>query len=322
VPDLHKSFKNAVTQWVSDMQYYLCNDRLGSGTVVTNQNGGTEQVLAFQPWGEDYFEMSAGFETDFRFGGKIRDAESDMQYFEDRYRKYGDFITTDRLWFKKPWQSSYLFCSNDPINRADPDGKDDYSVDDSGKIKLEQKTEDKTDRLIALGKNNKIEYDDAGNMTNTSIEVKKGILNNQQKSKGITYLTVTSSNKVATNLFEFLSENTSVEWGRVAFGNSSNYISTKNDASENGIETIAFDKLFKTKNSHLINSIDHSHPNETMPSGFPGVNGFLPKGQGDKLFAEWLYNNYPLLAPSVVLRVYLPSQNKYIHYNNKKIITK
>lgn len=36
------------------------------------------------------------------------------------------FTTPDPLAEKKPWISTYAYCSNNPVNRIDPDGMDDY----------------------------------------------------------------------------------------------------------------------------------------------------------------------------------------------------
>jgi hypothetical protein len=47
-----------------------------------------------------------------------------MIYFEDRYKHDGlDFISTDQKWYETPWQSSYVYCNNNPIMLVDPDGK-------------------------------------------------------------------------------------------------------------------------------------------------------------------------------------------------------
>jgi hypothetical protein len=126
VPDLHKSFKNAVTQWVSDMQYYLCNDRLGSGTVVTNQNGGTVQVLCAHTFGDDLLDLNNGYETPYQVFGYEVDMESGMLYEGQRYtlsKRGKPFQTsTDRFWWKYPHLSPYHFCANNPIMYTDVNG--------------------------------------------------------------------------------------------------------------------------------------------------------------------------------------------------------
>jgi uncharacterized protein RhaS with RHS repeats len=233
----------------------------------------------------------------------------------------GRFLTPDPLAEKYYSISPYAYCGNNPMNRIDPDGMDDYSVNQKGQIELIKKTEDERDKLIALGKNDKIEYDNDGNMTNASFDLDKGILDNQKETSETTYMSV-KGNEQAEGLFTFLSENTEVEWGRLSYGKSSNYLSTNNSAYDNGIETIAYDKFFKGRKENQIKSIDHSHPNGTLPSGFGAVKGFLPKGQGDKAFAEWMYKYFPATAPSIKLRVYNPIQKTYTRYNNTRILTK
>jgi hypothetical protein len=175
--------------------------------------------------------------------------------------------------------------------------------------------------LIALGKNDKIAYDDKGNMTNSAFTVNKGILDNQKESGETTYMSV-KGNEQAKGLFEFLGENTGVEWGRVAYGKNSNYITTNNSEHDNGAQTIAFEKLLKNGDGNLIKKIDHSHQDGSSPSGFPGEKGFLPKGEGDRAFAQWLYKNYSSDAKNILLRVYNPLDKSYTKYNNKKILSK
>jgi RHS repeat-associated protein len=127
--NLQASFKNAVTRGVSDIKYFLVNDRLGSGTVVTNQNGGTEQVLCAHTFGDDLLDLNNGYETPYQVFGYEIDAESGLMCSEQRYygghRGHPFFYSTDPLWFEYPDIQSYHFCHNDPINRTDPTGEGD-----------------------------------------------------------------------------------------------------------------------------------------------------------------------------------------------------
>ncbi len=60
------------------------------------------------------------------------------------------------------------------------EGLDDYTVNDKGKIVFVQKTTEETDKLIAIGNNNIIEYNDEGSITNSFFILDNGILNNQK----------------------------------------------------------------------------------------------------------------------------------------------
>lgn len=75
----------------------------------------------------------------------------------------------------KPQISVYSCFSNNPIWEIDSNGDDDYTVDKKGLVKLLNKTDDKQDKLIALGKSGKIEYGDKGNIKNQIISVEIGI---------------------------------------------------------------------------------------------------------------------------------------------------
>lgn len=69
------------------------------------------------------------------------------------------FTSIDPLAEKYYFISPYAFCSNNPINRIDPDRMDDYKINSDGRIWLWRETKDKTDRLIAIGNKNVVDVD-------------------------------------------------------------------------------------------------------------------------------------------------------------------
>jgi len=83
-------------------------------------------VRRYTLFGEDLINVTngSGYETEHRFTGQIKDLESGLYRFQARpyWAEGGFFPTTDNDWRKSPHQSSYVYCSNDPINRIDPDG--------------------------------------------------------------------------------------------------------------------------------------------------------------------------------------------------------
>jgi hypothetical protein len=223
----------------------------------------------------------------------------------------------------KPWQSGYLTFSNSPILKIDPNGDDDYTVNQKGEISLSKKTEDKNDNLIALGKNGKIEYDDDGKLLNKSHQLDKGILNNinegeTKRGEKYNYFNVKGDDK-ATGTFEFLATNTNVEWSQNKFGTDKNIISTsKDEGKEPGGGAIMHSLL---KNGYSVRENIHSHPFRTNSKLF-GPSGYLDGDQnsGDKDFASWLNRNYP--NSKSILKVFDATDLKYYQYDHNRMIKK
>jgi RHS repeat-associated protein len=137
LPPLHKIYYNAGR---SDKLYYFNANHLGSGSLITDGNGQTYQTLAYTPYGSQLVDIkhySDIYNEPYRFGGKIKDEESGLNYFEARYYwNDGSIpISTDPHWYNRPHLSPYVWCANNPVMRIDPTGMDDYPVDENGNIK-------------------------------------------------------------------------------------------------------------------------------------------------------------------------------------------
>ncbi len=119
-----------------------------------------------------------------------------------------------------------------------------------------------------------------------------------------------SKSDVSKSIFEFLAENTSVEWSRIGTKtdneNSLIYISTShNSKSEAGGSDIIENKL---KNSFIL-QCDHSHPRDIgLPSGLL----WNSKNKGDVQFADWVNS---LNKGITIFKIYLPGKKEYIEYN-------
>jgi len=133
------------------------------------------------------------------------------------------------------------------------------------------------------------------------------------------YMSV-KGNEKAEPLFKFLSDNSSVEWGRLQYGIASNYLATDHDLNAaSGIADRAY-RLILSGKGNLINILDHSHVEgeDPHPSGFPESKGILfDPNQSDKANAKWLKNSLP--GHSVLQRVYIPSNGEYLRYNSRNI---
>jgi RHS repeat-associated protein len=140
IPDLTHSYQVALGAGGSDKLYYFHANHLGSGSLITDGSGDTYQTLAYAPFGEELINISNGdYDEQYRFGGKIKDEESGLMYFEDRYYcSYLGFTSTDQLWRLSPDKTSYHYCDWNPIMRIDPTGMVSGDPDETGGIPAKQ----------------------------------------------------------------------------------------------------------------------------------------------------------------------------------------
>lgn len=186
--------------------------------------------MEYFPFGETFIEeRTDAVYTSYLFNGKELDEETGLYYYGARYYdpRISMWYGVDPLADVAPGWSPYRAFYNNPNRYIDPTGmlEDDYGLDKDGNIALLRETDDKTDKLIAL--------DNKGQETDESVEVEKGVLNNvktDKDSRGTSYdYMKVGNNKTATKLFEFVAENSQVEWSQVKYGSKSNYISTSHN---------------------------------------------------------------------------------------------
>lgn len=125
----------------------------------------------------------------------------------------------------------------------------------------------------------------------------------------IAFLVVSGDTK-GTEVFEFLAENTSVEWSQFKTegkNGQDNYVSTSHGEHTDFSGSEVFLAHFR---EFSIQEAIHSHPsNIASPSG----TDFNPNRQGDVQFAEWIdkYNQ-----GKVIYKIYLPRERNYLEYNS------
>ena len=190
----------------------------------------------------------------------------------------GRFTSIDPLTEARDWLTPYNFVQNNPILRIDPTGLlDDYGVDQNGKVELIKETDDDTDTLYSVTRDNNgdLVKDQNGevvkNDTNgdgevadgDSVTVDKGVLNNIENTTytdpdGITHniqiMDVTSLENVQP-LFEFMADNSINEIAYSEFfTNSKKFISTSFNTNSEQSMNILFPRY-----RYLLHHV-HSHP--------------------------------------------------------------
>jgi RHS repeat-associated protein len=116
----------------SSVHYYL-SDHLNSTSMVVSASGTIEEESDYSSFGTEYPITGSGVNR-YKFTGKERDSESQVDYFGARYysNALGRFITSD--WSKKPVPvpyadlddpqtlNQYGYGRNNPLSHADVDG--------------------------------------------------------------------------------------------------------------------------------------------------------------------------------------------------------
>jgi len=144
------------------LTYYFHPDHLGSSSYVSGNGGRILQHMEYLPFGEAMMDEHINSRNNpFKYNGKHLDEETGNYYYGARYYdpKLSNFISVDPLAEDFPGMSSYAYTFNNPINLTDPTGmapEDDYTIDKkTGEIKWLRKTEDKTDRIVEIGRKGK-----------------------------------------------------------------------------------------------------------------------------------------------------------------------
>ena len=170
---------------------------------------------------------------------KEKDEETSYSYFGARYlaSDFSFWLSVDPMADEYPYQSPYSYCGWRPINVIDPDGMDEWEVNKHGAVKWKNNNGgEKTHTLFALDKK--------GKRTEESTIVKdRSILDELSKGRSSGFMTGSDGGKTTdfytlryaksgkegkddlTKTFNFLANNTNVEWVIYSYknGGESNY---------------------------------------------------------------------------------------------------
>lgn len=257
------------------------------------------------------------FELDFETGiASIFDMNRDLIVEQKLSQdQLGRFLTMDPLTEKKPWLSPYQYSRNNPLRFIDPDGRDEWDINEKGEI---------VNRIS----NNKIDafhvVDAKGTRTGASLvyEIKDGnsiISQTKEKSKSGSYDKYVINEGKSTEIFEFLADNTVVEWSVTYFQKETKTVdiitTSHEEVAESGMGSVIKSMV---QQGYGVKEDNHSHPN-----GYPYPSGLFETGglnNGDIGVAKQVTRLSENNGVTPSFNIYMPKNNrlgnaKYAPYN-------
>lgn len=137
ITDYVRGSKGTLARITNNVVTYLHPDHLNSAQSGTNSSGNVIWREQYTPFGED-LQSPAANDNLAGFSGHIKDKATGLSYMQARYYDptIGRFLSVDPKGFLDTGRVSmfnrYAYSSNDPINRADPDGKIDIYIGGAG----------------------------------------------------------------------------------------------------------------------------------------------------------------------------------------------
>jgi RHS repeat-associated protein len=123
--NMHIARVDGVIGDISAKVYYYTTDHLGSIRALTDCTGTIVWNADYSSFGSKSIGDDPTIDEDLGFNGKSYDQDTGLYYYNARWydENLGRFITEDQTFNGLNW---YIYCSNNPVNRMDPTGNDDF----------------------------------------------------------------------------------------------------------------------------------------------------------------------------------------------------
>lgn len=319
--------------------YYYLKDHLGSNRVVMKSDGSVAESSNFYPSGMRFGESvaSGGNVQPYRHIGKEMQSMHGLNWYDNGARMRQVDIpvwtTLDPLCEKYYAISPYAYCHNNFMNVIDPTGLTDYYVTPDGTISQKPDAERKIGNIKIRyiselpkskpgGSDSFFAVDNKGNATGKSYTVKDGVSMQQYVGKGesekgnpfafnVNQINV-SNYKDGKGLFEFMADNTHVEWSQFKLNNGQEILSTSHDNyADNSAPNIAqahYGSILEYTHSHPVNGLTDIN-NISTPSGM--YNPYKKTGTEDLGMTHWMN----VQNTNAKTYIYVPMYGAYYQYN-------
>ena len=252
------------------LHFYL-HDHQGNNRAVaefatlSHVNASLSQTTYYYPYGGVFGDLGSYPESQpYKYNGKEFDRMHGLDWYDYGARQYDPaiarFTSMDPLAEKYYHISPYAYCAGNPVNYVDPDGRDIWNLDSKGYLLSKEicTLQDVVNVNTAFFK-----FDMDGNEVKTSLELPYGSIvemslktNAESTTKDI--VSVAGDNH-GTELFEFLSKATDVEWSLERTGlqdSGMNYLETTHS-----VESLTFQNILDNNEIPKVRQLIHSHPN-------------------------------------------------------------
>ena len=195
---------------LNDNRYhYFIQDHQGNNRMIVDEDGNIEEVNDYYPFGG--LMASYGDVQPYKYNGKELDGKGGLDWYDYGARHYdvvlGRWNGVDPSCEKYYTWSPYAYCKNNPVLRVDPNGKDDYTINNKGQLFRTSTNNFSYDRLI-YSKNKEISIV----VNDKSLLPEMYAVQKSNKNAGIEYYNSTANLDDAVAVFKFGADNTGVEW--------------------------------------------------------------------------------------------------------------
>ena len=303
-------------------QHYMIADHLGNVRVVVKEDGTVEQVNNYFAYGGLLNDVTTGADVQtHKYNGKELDRMHGLDTYDYGARNYdaalGQFTTMDPLCEKYYHISPYAYCGGNPVNRVDPDGEDIWKFDINGNFcgRDINKEYDRIDIVDSASKEITFHWNmETGEQEPNSLVLESGTISSfkngsiSDNGEIYNYDAYQIQNSInGKNAFEFLSNNTAVEWGNISVENlngesSSILTTTHEDHKEYGQKEVATTLI---NQGYKILDFTHSHPADSEKATMASPN--------DRHFKEIMMNTMNK-NKAATFNIYYVSKKQYIPF--------